>query len=84
MTDGFLRRLASEIPLVDVERAMAERASPAVTAQLDAAQQEADRFGIRAVPSFPSADGRDAAGAPGRGAQARRLHGAHRPLLHQR
>jgi protein-disulfide isomerase len=52
MTDSFLRRLASEIPLVDVERAMAERASPAVTAQLEAAQQEADRFGIRAVPSF--------------------------------
>jgi protein-disulfide isomerase len=52
VTDAFLRRIAGSIPGVDVERAMADRDSAAVTAQLEEASRDGDRLGIHGVPAF--------------------------------
>ena len=43
---------AGTISLVDVDRAAADSRSNAVTEQLEAARQEARRFGIHAAPTF--------------------------------
>jgi protein-disulfide isomerase len=52
LSDTFLRRMAEAIPRVDVDRAVADSGSNAVTAQLVAAQHEAEQFGIHAAPTF--------------------------------
>lgn len=52
MTADFLRRVAEEVPRVDIGRVVADSESNAVTAQLVAAQEEANQFGIHAAPKF--------------------------------
>jgi protein-disulfide isomerase len=52
ITDELLRRIAGAIPHVDVDRAGADSGSTAVTEQIEAARQEARRFGIHAAPTF--------------------------------
>jgi protein-disulfide isomerase len=49
---GFLRGVAEAIPSVDVDRVVTDSESSAVTAQLVAAQEEANQFGIHAAPMF--------------------------------
>jgi len=51
-TDTYLRALAGAIPGADVQRALAERGSPAVFAQLHADQLLAKRYSLRSTPSF--------------------------------
>ncbi len=52
ITDAVLRGAAEAIPRIDVGRAVADSGSNAVTAQLVAAQREAEEFGIHAAPTF--------------------------------
>ena len=52
VTDTYLRALAGAIPDVDVARALTERNSPAVQAQLRQAQVLARRLGLKSTPSF--------------------------------
>ena len=52
ITDALLRRVAEAIPRIDVERAVADSGSNAVTAQLVAAEREAEDFGIHSAPTF--------------------------------
>lgn len=51
ITDDLLLRVASELPGVDAERAMAERDSDEVSRQLEEARAEAGRLQVRGVPS---------------------------------
>lgn len=52
LSEGFLRGVAEAIPGVDVDRAVDDSQSAAVTTQLDAAQEEANQFGLHAAPTF--------------------------------
>lgn len=52
VTDDFLRKIASSIPDLDVDKAMDDRDSDAVKKHLEEAQAEAEQFNIRATPSF--------------------------------
>jgi protein-disulfide isomerase len=51
-SDAFVRAVASAVPGADVGRAMAERSSPSVTAQLAQADAESHRLGVRGTPAF--------------------------------
>lgn len=51
-TDTYLRALAGAIPRADVQRALAERGSPVVFAQLHGDQLLAMRYRLRSTPSF--------------------------------
>jgi protein-disulfide isomerase len=51
-TDALLKRLASAVPGLDVDRAMAARNSAAVTGALNTAQTEATRAGVQLTPTF--------------------------------
>jgi protein-disulfide isomerase len=52
VNDDLLRRIAGEIPGVNVDEAMAKRDSPEVTAQLDEARSMAQQFGVQGTPTF--------------------------------
>ncbi|WP_437588867.1 DsbA family protein [Sorangium sp. So ce1000] len=52
ITDELLLRLASELPGVDAAQAMAQRDSPEVLQQLEAARAEAEALQIRGVPAL--------------------------------
>lgn len=52
VTDTYLRALAGAIRGADVQRALAERGSPAVSAQLHEDQLLAKRYSLRSTPSF--------------------------------
>jgi protein-disulfide isomerase len=68
-TDAFLRRLASAVPGLDVNRAFAARGSAAVTGRLKAANTLATSAGVNSTPTFLVGRGSalkavDAAGLP--------------------
>ena len=50
--DAFLTDIASSIPGLDVDRALADRDSPEVESRLDHAEDAAAAFGIDSTPSF--------------------------------
>jgi len=52
VTDNFLRAIAGAIPSVNVSRAMTDRGSAAVTAQITQAMALARRFDLKVTPSF--------------------------------
>jgi protein-disulfide isomerase len=52
VTDAFMQKLATAIPGADVGRAMAQRNDAAVTSQLDEAEAEAKRLGVKGTPTF--------------------------------
>ncbi|WP_437975115.1 thioredoxin domain-containing protein [Sorangium sp. So ce295] len=52
ITDELLLRVASEVPGVDAEQAMAQRDSPEVLQQLEAARTEAAALQVRGVPAL--------------------------------
>lgn len=52
VTDNFLRAIAQAIPGVDVDRALGERSSRAVRAQIAQAMRLADRLKLKTTPSF--------------------------------
>jgi protein-disulfide isomerase len=52
VNDDLLRRIAGEIPGVDVDEAMRKLDSPDVTAQLDEARSMAPRFGVQGTPTI--------------------------------
>ncbi|WP_437674789.1 DsbA family protein [Sorangium sp. So ce131] len=52
ITDDLLVRVLAELPDVDAARALAQRGSAEVDAQLEAARSEATRLQIRGVPAF--------------------------------
>lgn len=52
ITDELLLRVASEVPGVDAEQAMAQRDSPEVVQQLEAARAEAVALQVRGVPAL--------------------------------
>lgn len=52
VTDDFLRKVASAVPGLDVDRAFQDRDSEAVKKQLEEARDEANRYEIRATPTF--------------------------------
>lgn len=52
VTDDFLRKVASAVPGLDVDRAFHDRDSDAVKNRLEEARNEAEQFNIRATPSF--------------------------------
>lgn len=51
-TDTYVTKLLTEIPGANVEAALADRDSPAVTDALDRASHEADQLKVRGTPSF--------------------------------
>jgi protein-disulfide isomerase len=51
-TDAFLRKIAAAVPGLDVQRAMAERNSPASALVLRRAAAAASRLGANETPSF--------------------------------
>jgi protein-disulfide isomerase len=52
VNDDLLRRIAGEIPGVDVDVAMQKRDSQEATAQLDEARSLAERFGVQGTPTI--------------------------------
>jgi protein-disulfide isomerase len=52
VTEAFFQNIAAAVPGVDVERALADRDSAAVTERLDEVAQLAARLGIHATPTF--------------------------------
>ncbi|WP_437763533.1 thioredoxin domain-containing protein [Sorangium sp. So ce764] len=52
ITDELLLRVASEVPGVDAAQAMAQRDSPEVAQQLEAARAEAAALQVRGVPAL--------------------------------
>jgi len=52
VTDDFLREIGSGVRGLDVDRAMADRADPAVQRQLDEAKREWESYGLSGTPSF--------------------------------
>jgi len=52
VTDTYLRALAGAIPGVDVPRVLIDRASPAVSAELDQAHAQAQQLGLQGTPAF--------------------------------
>jgi protein-disulfide isomerase len=52
VTDDLLRRIAGEIPGVNVDEAMAKRDSPEVTVELDEVRSMAKKFGVQGTPTF--------------------------------
>ncbi|HEV2997875.1 MAG TPA: DsbA family protein, partial [Solirubrobacteraceae bacterium] len=52
VTDRYLSALADAIPGVDLARALRERDSPAVQAQISLARAQARAFGVQSTPSF--------------------------------
>lgn len=52
VTDDVLRQLASQIPGVDVDAAMAQRSSPAVDAVIEESRKLAHRFSVDGTPTF--------------------------------
>lgn len=52
VTDAFLRRVAAAVSGLDVERALAERGSPAALRLTAVADQEAKRVRLESTPSF--------------------------------
>lgn len=52
VTDDYLRKVASAVQGLDVDRAFADRDSEAVKKQLEEAREQANEFDIRGTPSF--------------------------------
>jgi protein-disulfide isomerase len=52
VSDDMLRRIASQIPGVDVEQAIARRDSPAVMTALDQVRTLAEQLGVEGTPMF--------------------------------
>jgi protein-disulfide isomerase len=52
VNDVFLRRLGSNVPGLDVDKAFSARNSPQVTQELDTASREFDTAGFQGTPSF--------------------------------
>lgn len=52
VTDAFLREVAAEVPGLDVDRAVADRATPPVTRALAADTSAARRAGVQSTPTF--------------------------------
>jgi protein-disulfide isomerase len=52
VTDRFLRRVLGGVGTLDVEAAMAARASAPVTAQLGAAKSMQSRYGVKSTPTL--------------------------------
>jgi protein-disulfide isomerase len=52
ITDDLLRRIASEVPGLDVDKAMAMRDSKEVTDVLAETRRIADHYGVQGTPSF--------------------------------
>lgn len=52
LSDEVMRRVASQVPGLDVEKAMAQRTSPEVEAALVDARTMGDRYAIEGTPTF--------------------------------
>ncbi len=52
VTDNLLAGIGAAIPAFDLQQALADTSSARVEAEISAAQQSADRLGVRSTPSF--------------------------------